>query len=124
MEAAIALKISKSQVEKMSRDERSTPSGIIIEMRELIRRQQDAADAFLDQIDALSDGENGPPSDIELGYPADDFEAQQLGMPSVRAWSVVAGRIIAETEIPVRLVPRGATPASAKAADENDQAIS
>lgn len=110
-EAAAFLGVSPSSIDKMARGVRSTPAGIIEDMRELIDRQ--AADATLDLIyDKVSD-------EIELGYPADDHEARTLGWPCVGAWTGWAARIVAEADVPVRLVPRGSTVVTA-AADEND----
>ena len=62
---------------------------------------------------------------IEIGYPADDHEARQLGLPCTGAWRQMLARLIDELmimdpefdPIRIRLVPRGSTPATAGAAD-------
>lgn len=58
--------------------------------------------------------------EIELGYPADDHEARQLGFQTVSAWSAMAPRVIAEVDAPIKLVPRGSTPATAAAIDARE----
>ncbi len=70
---------------------------------------EDAADAI--GREGLLSGA-GP---IELGYPADDHEAQSLGLPCVGAWRQMAARLIDELMLRdrafdptrVRFVPRG-----------------
>lgn len=110
-EASSFLQASPSAIDKMARDVRSTPPGIIAEMRDLISRQERAADEALDVLDGLD-------ADVfELGYPADDHEAQSLGWPCVGAWSGMAARVIAGTDRTVKLVPRGSTLATAGAGD-------
>jgi transcriptional regulator with XRE-family HTH domain len=110
-EAADFLRVSASQVNKMSNGARSAPPGIIDELQELIAKQQLAADEFLDMLDEAG------PTEAELGYPADDHEARQLGMPSVGSWSAIAARVIAEAKCRIILVPRGSTPDTAAAID-------
>lgn len=110
-EAAHFLSASPSSIDKMARGARSCPDGIITEMRSLIERQEVAADEALRLI------EDQPPPEIEIGYPADDHEAQSLGWPCVGAWRGMAARIVASVDVPVTLVPRGSTPATARAAD-------
>lgn len=63
--------------------------------------------------------------EIEIGYPVDDHEANELGFPCIGAWRQMAGRLIDELMLiddafdPARIVfvPRGSTPATAAAAD-------
>lgn len=110
-EAAAFLGVSESQVNKMSNGARSAPPGIIDEIQDLIAKQQLAADEMLDML------EEAQPAEFELGYPADNHEAAQLGLPSVGAWGAMAARVIAETKTKVILVPRGSTPVTAAAID-------
>ncbi|MBX3580083.1 MAG: hypothetical protein KF723_23005 [Rhizobiaceae bacterium] len=114
-ESAAFLKMSPSSIDKMSRGVRSTPPGILEALRALIERQAEIAGATLDMI------EKGEPETVELGYPADDHEAQSLGWPCVSAWAGMAARIVAESPVPVRLVPRGTTVATAAAVDIHDR---
>lgn len=108
-ESAAFLNVSKDSVDAWSRGKRTAGPGVIAEMRALIARQQEAADEFLDMLDEAQ------PKEVELGFPADDHEAQQLGLPSVNAWGAMAARVIAETKTRVVLVPRGTTAATAAA---------
>lgn len=112
-EAADYLSASPSSIDKMARGARSCPAGIITEMRDLIERQDAAAEEALRLIEARS------PPEIEIGYPVDDYEAQALGWPCIGAWRGMAARIVASVDAPVTLAPRGATPGTARAADEH-----
>lgn len=110
-EAAAFLGISPAMIDKMSRGTRATPAGVMEEMRALIARQAEEADEALDMIDRMG------ASQVEIGYPSDDHEAQALGWPCVGAWRAMAARIVAEAGRPVILAPRGSTVGAAKAAD-------
>lgn len=115
-EAATLLDISPSSVDKMARGVRSTPDGAIRDLASLIGQQEAAARQALDHIARLMTGSH-PPDRIELGYPADDHEAQGLGLPTVSAWRAMAARVIAGSPVPVDLVPRGSTLSTAVSAD-------
>ena len=93
---------------------RSAPPGALAELRALIAAQTRAA------AEALAIVRDGKPDEIELGYPANDHEARSLGWPCVGAWAAMAARVIAETDARASLVPRGSTPATAKAADVHE----
>lgn len=110
-EAAFVLNASASSIDKMARGVRSTPQGVIAELRDLIAKQERATDEALDVLDKMG------ADVIELGYPADNHEAQSLGWPCVGAWAGMAARVIAGTDLPVDLVPRGSTLATAGASD-------
>lgn len=112
-EAAAFLKVSSSSVDKMARGARSAPDGVIDDLRDLIDQQEDAAEETLALI------EEQDADEIELGYPSDDHEAQSLGWPCVGAWKAMAARVIAGCDQSVSLVPRGSTPATAAAIDQN-----
>ena len=114
-EAAAFLKVSPSSVDKMARGVRNAPDGVIDDLRDLIDKQETAADEALALIDEQDADE------IELGYPTDDHEAQSLGWPCVGAWKAMAARVIAGCDIQVRLVPRGSTPSTAAAIDRREQ---
>lgn len=86
-------------------------AGIIADLRLLIARQAQSADEQLALISASGADQ------VELGYPADDHEAQTIGWPCVGAWQAMAARVVANSPVPVRLVPRGSTAATAAAAD-------
>lgn len=110
-EAATFLDISLSMIEKMARGTRSAPESVIGEMQRLIERQENAAAQAISRITSMD------PTEVEIGYPADDHEAQALGWPCVGAWQAMAARVVARTGIKVLLVPRGSTVGTARAAD-------
>ncbi len=76
----------------------------------------EALDHLLDQMEES----DSAPAFIELGLASDDAEAEQLGWPCVRVHEMVLGMMAAQASeigIPVSIVPRGSTAASAAAAD-------
>lgn len=75
--------------------------GVLNELRELIAKQERAASETVVQVTKED------LTKIKLGYPADDYEAQSLGWPCVGAWAAMAGRVIAQVDVPVVLVPLG-----------------
>ena len=81
-------------------------AAVLDELRKMIATQERAAVGVRDFLAEQQ------PEAIELGYPADDAEARALGWPCVGAWAAMAARVIAASDLPVRLVPRGATAAS------------
>ncbi len=89
-------------------------------LRGLIAAQERGAAEALAEI-ARVIAAQGAPDRIDIGFPSDDHEAQTLGFPSVGAWGAMAARVLARSPIPIRLVPRGATLASAAAADARDR---
>ena len=114
-EAAAFLKVSPSSVDKMARGVRNAPDGVIDDLRDLIDKQETAADEALALIDEQDADE------IELGYPTDDHEAQSLGWPCVGAWKAMAARVIAGCDCVVLLVPRGSTLSTAASIDRHRQ---
>ena len=119
-EAAEFHEVRLDTIKSWASGRRDASEGAIEQLRELIAIQERIADKFLDTLETRTE-QMGPPQDIELGYPTDDHEAQSLGWPCVGAWRAMAARIIAEADVPVRLVPRGSTIATAAAADENER---
>jgi len=127
-EAADYLSISESAVEKFRRGNRTAPTGVITELQHLWMRIDTAA------VDRAEDMARGGifniDSEIEIGYPADDYQAQQLGLPCVGAWRQMLARIIYELVLMrndfdlarIKLVPRGSaiTTAAAIAAREQN----
>ena len=93
---------------------RTAPPGAIDRLRDLIATQERVATQTLAQIVALAQ-QHGAPAEIEIGYPADDYEAQSLGFPCVGAWAAMAARVIAAAPVSVVLTPRGSTVAPAAA---------
>ena len=115
-EAGEFLKMSLSSVDKMRRGLRSAPPGALGELRHLIEKQERAAGEAYRLILASREAD-----EIQLGYPADDHEAQSLGWPCVGAWKAMAARAMARIEAPFTLVPRGSTPTTAAAIDARER---
>lgn len=122
-EAAAYLDMTESAVEKFRRGNREAPSGVLRELQELWTVIDQAA---VDASEAIArEGILKAADEIEIGYPADDHEAEQLGLPCVGAWRQMLARLIDELMMieedfdpaRIKLVPRGSTPATAAAAD-------
>ncbi|HQF31786.1 MAG TPA: hypothetical protein PLJ34_10105, partial [Hyphomicrobiales bacterium] len=63
---------------------------------------------------------HGAPDSVELGLSSDDHEAQSIGWPCVGAHAAVLGLVAARVDVPLAIVPRGSTIATAGASDAND----
>jgi hypothetical protein len=111
-EAAAFHGVREDTVYSWSAGRRTAPAGAMSELRDLAALIEQAADRWLSAMEAPNVQEA---REIEIGYPADDHEAQTLGFPCVGAWRAAAGRMIAETDLPMKLVPRGSTIATAGA---------
>lgn len=111
-EAADFHRVRPDTVKSWSAGRNAAPDGALEELRKLYALITGAAERHLQVLDDLPAG-----AEIEIGYPADDHQAQTLGFPCVGAWRAMAALIVAELAGPVRLVPRGATPATAAAMD-------
>lgn len=128
-EAAEFLGTKETYVEKLRRGARGARAGgdYLSQLQALWTEIDQAAVDAAEAITAT--GALEAASEIEIGYPADDFEAQALGLPCVGAWRQMAARLIDELMMidanfdPARiiLVPRGSTLASAAAADAHDK---
>lgn len=110
-EAAELHGVRLDTVKSWSAGRNRAPPGVLAELRDLYATIRRAADAALDLI------EERAPAEIEIGYPTDDHEARALGFPCVGAWRAMAALVVAEADRPVVLSPRGATLATAGAAD-------
>lgn len=115
-ETALVCDVRLDTIKSWASGRNRTPPGALDELRTLIARQERAAHEALAQITRLSKT-HAPPDEIEIGYPADDHEAQSLGWPCIGAWAAMAARVIAASPAPIKLVPRGSTPPTAAAAD-------
>jgi transcriptional regulator with XRE-family HTH domain len=87
-------------------------AAVLAELRSLHARIERVAAEALAAIDGAPDAEQ-----IELGFAADDHEAQALGWPCVGAQAASLGLVLARCDRPIRLVPRGSTLATAAAAE-------
>lgn len=94
----------------------TAPQQALDQLRDLYALMVDTSEQAIDAIQQT-------PVDaaIVLGYPADDHEAQSLGLPCVGAWRAMAGMVIAALGGPVTLVPRGSTPETAAAMAQHGQ---
>ena len=116
-EAALVCGVRIDTAKSWASGRRTAPPGAINELRALISRQAKAANEAIAQIARLAKS-HGAPDEIEIGYPADDHEAQSLGWPCVGAWAAMAARVVSQASVPpIILVPRGSTPTTAAAAD-------
>ena len=113
-EAAELHNVRLDTVKSWSAGRNGANAGVIAELAGLIARQDRAAREALAAIEAEAhDG-------IEIGYPADDAEAQALGFPARSAWAAMAARVVAAPPDRIRLVPRGSTPATAAAKGQRE----
>jgi hypothetical protein len=106
---------------------RSPPPAVLedlVRLAEVIKADAARQIAHLQAKLAETRAADRMPAFIELGYAAADHEAQLLGLPCVGAHAALLGLIIAglirDGTVPasaLRLVPRGATAATAPAAD-------
>jgi hypothetical protein len=123
-EAADYLRVRLDTVKSWSRGRNPAAprAGVIDEMCALIRKQEAMAERALEAIRDRA-ASNARPGVVELGAPVLDEDAQRLGLPCCRAWGAVAARVIARSPIPVAIVPRGTTAATAAAADIHDDIL-
>jgi len=115
-EAADFLSMRLDSVKSCAVGRRTAPPGAIAELRALYRQIERAADEAVGDMRALIK-KRGAPEEIELGIASDDHEAQSLGLPCVGAHAALLGLVAARLDVPVIIVPRGSTPATAGAAD-------
>lgn len=119
-EAAAFHDVPVNTVTKWSSGARTAPPGVIAELRSLYETIEDVADRAVAGIDEAKEAQGSPPETIELGLASDDYEAQQLGLPSAGAHAAAVGLVAISIDDPVVIVPCGATAATAAAADVND----
>jgi len=116
-EAARFLGVRSDTAKSWSSGRREPSPEVIEELRSLYARQRRAAEEAIGKIEAMGD----PPDAIELGLASDDAEAQSLGWPARGAHAAVLGMVAGRLKgRPVRIVPRGSTPATAAAADVHE----
>lgn len=109
-EAAIFLNVAESTIQSWDQSRRTAPPGVLTELRDLYDKIEAAAENALAVLaDTAGDTE------IEIGLTADDHEARQLGLPCVGAHEALLGLVIAWSDRPVKIVPRGSTAATAGA---------
>lgn len=98
-------------VKSWSSGRNRAPKGVIDELRDLYAKIDRSAKEALERIHRLR------PDIIEIGYCADDAEAQTLGWPCCGAHDAMIGIIAAKCGKDIILVSRGSTtdPATATA---------
>jgi hypothetical protein len=96
------------------------PDGVIAELRTLYRKIERAADNLASLVEDRIE-QSGPEGEIEIGYAADDKEARALGWPCGGAQLASIGIACAKLGLRVKIVPRGSTAATARAADIHDK---
>ncbi len=113
-EAAELLGVRLDTVKSWSSGRRTVSPGALSELLALARRQDRAA---AEAAEAWRQA--GRPERVEVGVAADDHEARSLGWPSVGAHLAVARRLweLIGDQATVVVGPRGATQATAAAAD-------
>lgn len=114
-EAASYLDVSYDSVKNWLYGRHNAPDGVLYEMSDLIDKQNAAAAQVLDLFEDLANA----PDEIEIGYCADDHEAQALGWPCKSAHDAVIRRVVENASEEIReaviLVPRGSTATTAAA---------
>lgn len=109
-EAATFLGVGLDAVKSWSIGRNRMSPAVQETLRDLYRRIERAAGETLIMLDAAPGD-----AEIELGFVADDAEAQDIGWPCVGAQRAMLGIVLARARRPVRLVPRGSTVATAGA---------
>lgn len=116
-EAADYLDVRVDTLKSWSSGRRSPPDGVLKNLHELSERQRHGAEETFKIWKRA-----GRPAEIEVGLASDDFEAQQLGWPSVGAHAAVIRRIweFLPPDVKLNVVPRGATVATAAAIEAHE----
>lgn len=123
-DAASALDVRLGTIKGWWLGNRTCPASVITELRALSARQEEAAKQLAQIIldSTAADQESAAEMEkIEVGIAVDDTEAQSLGWPCVGAQSAVFRHILRilpeELAVKVKIVPRGSTLGTARAAD-------
>ena len=116
-EAADFLDVRLDTVKSWSSGRNPAAAGAIAELRALYAQIERAAGEGLAQIAKMK------PETAELGLAKSDAEAKRLGFPCIGAHGAALGIIAAKAGIPVSIVPRGSSVASAAAADVHDREV-
>ncbi len=111
-EAADLHRVRLDTVKSWACGRNPVPAGAQAELRRLYAQIGRAAEEALAVINA-ADGADA----VEIGLASDDHEARALGWPCVGAHSALLGLVAVLATVPVEIVPRGSTVATAGAAD-------
>lgn len=115
-EAAEFLNVSHKNITRWENGTLEPPHGAFEELIKLVKKQNEAVKQTLALI-----GKSKGIGEYEIGCPSDQIEANDMGWPSVSAFKIVAGRVIAEAQVNIKVVPRGSTVGTAAAADIQDR---
>ena len=115
-EAAKFLNAPHKNITRWANGALEPPVGVTKELAKLIHKQNEAVKQTLDLI-----GQSKSVGEYEIGCPSDQIEANDMGWPTVSAFKIVAGRVIAEAQVNIKVVPRGSTVGTAAAADIQDR---
>lgn len=116
-EAASLRGVRVDTVKSWDTGRRDAPDQAIEQLRNLYGLIVEKSGQIADHINDFVASRGEALESIEVGYPADDHEAQALGLPCVGAWRAMAGMVLVELTVNVKLVPRGSTVATAAAMD-------
>ena len=119
-EASNFLGVRVDTVKSWSTGRNNPKQGVFDQLHELLITQETAAGEVVKIWEDL-----GQPEKWELGYAADDYEAQSLGWPSARAQMAAFARVweMLHDDCELILSPRGSTLATAAAADAHEKLI-
>ena len=118
-EAAIFFDVRLDSVKGWQSGRRNVPPGILETIEQLVDRMLNAANQAIDAINE----QHTTPTSIEIGYAADDHEAQTLGWPTASVHERVIALVAAQANAAghsVTIVPRGSTSATAAAIDAHE----
>lgn len=120
-EAAAFLRVRLDTVKSWSSGRERVRPSVLAELRALYARIERAAA----EVTAVLPARHlAAPDLIELGLASDDAEAQAIGWPCVGVHAAVVGIVAARLDLPVRIVPRASTVATAVAAAQTEQSRS
>lgn len=93
-------------VKSWSAGRNGVPGGVLGQLHDLLEKQEKAAGEAVNLWNNQGEHES-----LECGVASDDYEAQQLGWPSVGAQMAMYGRLweMLHGECELSLVPRGST---------------
>ena len=105
-EASTLFKVPHGVVKSWDNGKSIAPAEVLGELRWLHGQIVEAAGNQEREIvrDLAQYSPDGLPQFIEIGYPANDVEAQAMGMPCVGAWRARAALLVARLDVPVRLI--------------------
>ena len=127
-EAATFHQTDEGIINKWIEGSEQPPADVMRSLSQLVCRMFESVEQVMDHViekaEAVLDGSDNYPDEIELGVASDDVEAQTMGWPTASTHETVIGMTAAQVlaiGIDVSVVPRGSTVTSAAAADAYDR---